>query len=111
MADEKNGTTTLTVFRAKDFGNENFTEETITRLKDGDEVVLKGKLQKYVKNDVVTPELVYGFLRSVNGSSTGINAIKADVQQNGAIYNLKGQKVEADYKGLVIKNGKKVMQK
>ena len=112
MADEKNGTTTLTVFRAKDFGNENFTEETITRLKDGDEVVLKGKLQKYVKNDVVTPELINGFLLSVNGSTaTGIDVVKAAAQQNGAIYNLKGQRVTEGYKGLVIKNGKKVIMK
>ena len=30
--------------------------------------------------------------------------------QNGAIYNVAGQKVDENYKGLVIKNGKKVVQ-
>ena len=30
--------------------------------------------------------------------------------QNGAIYNVAGQKVDENYKGLVIKNGKKVIQ-
>lgn len=37
-----------------------------------------------------------------------INVVKAD---NGAIYNIAGQKVNAGYKGLVIKNGKKFVNK
>ena len=65
IADEKGGTTTLTVFRAKDLENVNFTEETINRIKEGDEVVVQGKLQKYVKDEVVTPELTNGYLISV----------------------------------------------
>ena len=74
MADEKGGTTTLTVFRAKDLDNVNFTEETINRIKDGDAVVLQGKLQKYVKDDVVTPELTSGYLISVNaGGETTVD--------------------------------------
>lgn len=45
-------------------------------------------------------------------SDTGIDAIKtAEKDNNGAIYNLAGQKVENGYKGLVIKNGKKMIQK
>lgn len=43
-------------------------------------------------------------------AASGITAVKA-AQQNGAIYNLAGQKVDAGYKGLVIMNGKKVIQK
>ncbi len=46
-----------------------------------------------------------------SGGSTGISTVKTVRVDDGAIYNLAGQKVEADYKGLVIKNGKKVMQK
>ena len=110
IADTKGGSPTLTVFRAKDFDNVNFTEETINRIKEGDEVVVQGKLQKYVKNEVVTPELTSGYLISVNGSTTGINALKA-AAQNGAIYNVAGQKVNAGYKGLVIMNGKKFVNK
>ena len=30
---------------------------------------------------------------------------------NGAIYNLAGQKVGKDYKGIVIQNGRKFIQK
>jgi hypothetical protein len=45
------------------------------------------------------------------GGSTGISTVKTVRVDDGAIYNLKGQKVEADYKGLVIKNGKKIINK
>ena len=42
--------------------------------------------------------------------TTGISTIAAE-NANGAIYNLAGQKVANNYKGLVIKNGKKVVMK
>lgn len=70
IADEKGGATTLTVFRAKDFDNASFTEETINRIKEGDEVVVHGKLQKYVKNGVMTPELTSCYLISVTSAAT-----------------------------------------
>ena len=38
----------------------------------------------------------------------GVKQVKAD---NGLIYNLAGQRVDASYKGLVIKNGQKSIQK
>ena len=44
--------------------------------------------------------------------ASGISTINAvDKASNGAIYNLAGQKVANDFKGLVIKNGKKMIQK
>ena len=43
--------------------------------------------------------------------ATGINTIEADKAQNDVIYNLAGQKVDNSYKGLIIKNGKKMLQK
>ncbi len=43
--------------------------------------------------------------------TAGINTINAAKVQNGAIYNIAGQKVNAGYKGLVIKNGKKFVNK
>jgi hypothetical protein len=42
--------------------------------------------------------------------TTGINAAQVEKAQSDAIYNLAGQKVNAQYKGVVIKNGKKVIQ-
>ena len=110
IADEKGGETTLTIFRAKDFENAAFTEETLDRLKENDEIVLKGKLQKYVKNDVVTPELTNGYLVSVNGVTTGIATIKT-AQKTTAIFNAAGQLLSAPQKGLNIIDGKKVFVK
>lgn len=46
----------------------------------------------------------------VEAGAANINTIKV-AAQNGAIYNLAGQKVGKDYKGIVIMNGKKFMQK
>ena len=43
--------------------------------------------------------------------ATAIKNIKAKAGNNGAIYNLAGQKVNASYKGVVIKDGKKYIQK
>ena len=44
------------------------------------------------------------------GGETAIKSVKA-AKADGAIYNLAGQKVNASYKGVVIKNGKKYLQK
>ena len=43
--------------------------------------------------------------------ATAINGIVKKAQGNGAIYNLAGQKVNAAYKGVVIKDGKKMIMK
>lgn len=42
---------------------------------------------------------------------TAIQTVKAAAAQDGAIYNLAGQKVSENYKGVVIKNGKKMVTK
>lgn len=45
-------------------------------------------------------------------STDGINNVKAeDNAATGKIYNLAGQRVDNNYKGIVIKNGKKMIQK
>ena len=43
--------------------------------------------------------------------ATAIKGVESDTAENGAIYNLAGQRVGKDYKGIVIKNGKKFMNK
>ena len=48
---------------------------------------------------------------SINQNPTGIKTVKADATENGATYNLAGQKVDENYKGVVIQNGKKVVVK
>ena len=47
-----------------------------------------------------------------DGTTTGINNInKKVIDINSAIFNVAGQQVDSNYKGLVIKNGKKMIQK
>ena len=51
----------------------------------------------------------YGFVFST-GDTTDIQSVKASANDNAA-YDLLGKKVNASYKGIVIKNGKKFIQK
>ena len=47
----------------------------------------------------------------VTSGASGIQAVKTVKSGNGFIYNLAGQRVDANYKGVVIKNGQKMIQK
>ena len=51
---------------------------------------------------------IYGFQFS---TTSGISNVKAEQNADGAIYNLAGQKVDKNFKGIVLKNGKKVVIK
>ena len=49
---------------------------------------------------------------TLSGTPSGIEAVKAANKfANGEMYNLSGQKVGKDYKGIVIMNGKKMIMK
>ena len=73
---------------------------------------MKGLLQKYVKDDVTTPELVSCYLISVNGKdAVSVKALKLDQDANAPAYNLGGQQVSTTYRGLIIRNGRKFMVK
>lgn len=51
-------------------------------------------------------------LGDITGNTTGIADVKAEtVKSDAQMYNLAGQKVGKGYKGIVIKNGKKMIQK
>jgi hypothetical protein len=54
---------------------------------------------------------VYNVTLGTAETLAGITPVKAVKVDNGYIYNLSGQRVDASYKGLVIKNGKKLIQK
>jgi len=43
--------------------------------------------------------------------TTGISGVNDDSAADNSIYNLAGQKVDDNYKGIVIRNGKKIMMK
>ena len=109
IAAEAGGTTKLTCYRLKGLEDANIDSEDY--IKEGDEVVVKGQLQKYLKDNTVTPEVKNGYIHSITpAGTTGINTAKT-IEQNGAVYNVAGQMVTSSYKGLVIKNGKKMIQK
>lgn len=49
---------------------------------------------------------------NIGGGTTGIGQVEVEkATENGAIYNLAGQRVATSYKGVVIKNGKKYVNK
>lgn len=57
--------------------------------------------------------IYFAYVKFVEGGTTGINNVKLvkPVIITDAIYNLAGQKVGNDFKGIVIKDGKKFIQK
>jgi hypothetical protein len=74
---------------------------TITVAADGDLLLTQSKaINVYVIT--VNAELP---------EATGIRTINVETVSNGAIYNLSGQRVDENYRGVVIKNGKKQIQK
>lgn len=97
----------LQVYGGLSFEGKKFT--SVDDIKVGDVVVVFGKLKKFG----TTYELdSNNILISQNGTTTGITNITADeAAKNAPVYNLAGQKVIKAYKGVVIKNGKKMIQK
>lgn len=97
----------LQVYGGLSFDGKKFT--SVDDIKVGDEVVVYGKLKKFK----TTYELdLNNILISLNGTTTGITNITTDeATKNAPVYNLAGQKVTKAYKGVVIKNGKKMIQK
>ena len=47
----------------------------------------------------------------INGQTTGIKNVENNMKSNAATYNMAGQRVGKNYKGVVIKNGKKYMNR
>ena len=110
IADAQGGTPVLKVYRAKNAVGDKITDENLFKV--GDLVVVQGKLQKFVKNEVTTPELASGGkILTVNGIATGITEVGNSRLQKDVIYNLRGQRVSVAKNGLYIINGKKVFVK
>lgn len=100
-------TTTITVYRGYYLDGAKFTAED--QIAVGDEVIVYGNLTLYNS----TYEINSGNkLYSINGSTTGISSISSDkLSDNAPIYNLAGQKVSKETKGILIQNGKKFVNK
>ena len=46
-----------------------------------------------------------------NGVTEGITNVNTELNKNAAIYNLAGQRINANFRGVAIQNGKKIMMK
>ena len=104
-----NGTTEgqqLIVFHGKYIGGANF--ESKDQINIGDEVIVYGKLVNYNGTyEVNTNNQIY----SINGVTAGVQNITVEQNVNAPAFNLAGQRVNAAYKGIVVKNGKKFLNK
>ena len=111
ISDDGTAANSLIVFRGKSFDGNRFTKDFY--LKKGDQVKVLGLLINYTKDGVTTPEVqTSSELISVNGQTAGVNVIKNNTtDKNAPLYNLAGQRVSNDYKGVVIQNGKKFFNK
>ena len=111
------GTNELTVFRGKNVDNTDFTEAG--QINVGDEVVVLGKLTKYVKDGNTTPEVAQGnyIVKLTKGSSGGDSNAKGTGTQAdpfniaAAIAKCKevGETASTEkyyIKGIVVKGGK-----
>ena len=107
ISDDGETTTTITVYRGYYIGSEKFTAED--QIKVGDEVIVYGKLVLYNStNEINSGSSIY----SINGSTTGISKVTADsADADAPVYNLAGQRVGKNAKGVLIKNGKKYVVK
>lgn len=108
ISDDGTTSNQLVVFRGYYLGGEKFTSED--QIKLGDVVIVYGKLVNYNGS---TAEVNSGSqIYSLNGETSNINGITTDdASLNAPVYNLAGQKVSTSYKGVVIKVGKKFIQK
>ena len=87
MADSKGGSPVLTFFRGKGLNGASITDENLVKVDD--EVVVQGLLQKYVKNEDVTPEVAQGGkIISINGEGgTPVNPDEVTKVANIAAFN------------------------
>jgi len=108
---------------------QNETELYNKVVQEGDAVLVKGldetdpeketKVYPAVTVEVSAGEVVltyptgsmnfYGF--EAGNGATAIQTVKAAQVTDGVVFNLAGQKVGNDFKGIVIKDGKKMLQK
>lgn len=56
-------------------------------------------------------EVTNAYFVSVDNSAAGISNSIATTETKAAVYNLRGQRVDAAYKGIVVKNGRKILQR
>lgn len=106
ISDDATAANKLTVYRGYFYDNGKFTSSD--QIKAGDVVVVYGKLVNYNNN---TPQVTNSSIYSLNGVVSGVDNITVDKNVDAPAYNIAGQRVNDAYKGIVVKNGKKYLNK
>lgn len=106
ISDDATAANKLTVFRGYFYDNKHFTSND--QIKVGNVVVVYGKLVNYKNN---TPQVTNSSIYSLNGVVSGVDNITVDENVDAPAYNVAGQRVNDAYKGIVVKNGKKYLNK
>ena len=106
ISDDATAANKLTVFRGYFYDNKHFTSND--QIKVGDVVVVYGKLVNYNNK---TPQVTSSSIYSLNGVVSGVDNITVDKNVDAPAYNIAGQRVNDAYKGIVVKNGKKYLNK
>lgn len=106
ISDDATAANALLIYRGYYYDKGKFTSKD--QIKVGDVVVVYGKLVKfYEKFEMNSGNHIY----SINGVVSGVDNITVDKNVNAPAYNLAGQRVNDAYKGIVVKNGKKYLNK
>ncbi len=84
----------------------NLLHDYIPMLRNEDQVVV---FYDRVTDTYMTPTTPSAF--SYGSIVSGIDGVESDIDASSEAYNLQGQKVGSDYKGIVIENGKKMIRK
>ena len=106
ISDDATAANKLTVYRGYFYDNKHFTSND--QIKVGNVVVVYGKLVNYKNN---TPQVTNSSIYSLNGVVSGVDNITVDKNVDAPAYNVAGQRVNDAYKGIVVKNGKKYLNK
>lgn len=105
ISDDASAANALLIYRGYYYDKGKFTSKD--QIKVGD-VVVYGKLVKfYEKFEMNSGNHIY----SINGVVSGVDNITVDKNVDAPAYNVAGQRVNDAYKGIVVKNGKKYLNK
>lgn len=106
ISDDASAANALLIYRGYYYDKGKFTSKD--QIKVGDVVVVYGKLVKfYEKFEMNSGNHIY----SINGVVSGVDNITVDKNVDAPAFNLAGQRVNDAYKGIVVKNGKKYLNK
>lgn len=106
ISDDATAANALLIYRGYYYDKGKFTSKD--QIKVGDVVVVYGKLVKfYEKLEMASGNHIY----SLNGVVSGVDNITVDENVDAPAYNVAGQRVNDAYKGIVVKNGKKYLNK